>query len=373
VFHWNTVSPRVGVVMKLNESGRSILKAHFGRYSRGIVTGEFDNAVPSVTPRYLFDGTYDARGNPQGLELVSDNSSLRIDPNYDAPHTNQYIVGFEQQLMTDLGLTVNYVHKRGTGYGVWLDTSGVYADRAFADTAGTDASGRTLTLSRLVSNPDARLFTLTNDDRMFDKYNGVTVQVNKRMAHRWQGVLSLVLQKSEGRIGSSLGSLTASQSSGANASTSFTGSPGFGANPNDFVNTAGRLIEDRPVVAKAQIVYDFPGDFTTAVNFRHQTGRPWGRQIRVTGLGVPASPTIMMEPLTGDRRVPDQNTIDVRFQKEVRFGTRGNVAFFGDVLNLTNDDANESVGSRIGTSASFGLATRFTYPRRLMIGAKVRF
>lgn len=375
VFDWSVVSPRFGVNLKLNEAGSTVVKAHFGRYYRGIVTSEFDNAVPSVTPRFLFDGTFDAGGNPIGLELVSDNSNLQIDRGFDAPYTDQFIVGFEQQLMNDLGLQVNYVHKRGENYGVWRDTVGRYADFAYRDTVGRDASGQTVTVKRLITDPDARIFALTNDDRMFSRYNGATIQLTKRMSHNWQGVISLVFSKSTGRLGSSLGSLVASQSGSAGASSGGggIGGAGFGANPNDFVNTDGRLIEDRPVVAKAQVVYQFPWGFMTAVNFRHQTGRLWSRQIRIGGLGFPSRPTLLMEPLNGDRRVPDQNVFDVRFQKEIRFGASANLAIFGDLLNLTNDDANESVGSRLGTSSGFGLATRFIYPRRLMVGAKVRF
>ena len=55
LFTWNSVSPRVGIVLKLNESGRTVVKAHAGRYYRGIVTGEFDNTSPSVTPRFYFE------------------------------------------------------------------------------------------------------------------------------------------------------------------------------------------------------------------------------------------------------------------------------------------------------------------------------
>ena len=46
---------------------------------------------------------------------------------------------------------------------------------------------------------------------------------------------------------------------------------------------------------------------------------------------------------------------------------------FGDILNLTNIDANESVASQNGAATNFGVPTRYLYPRRLMIGAKVRF
>jgi hypothetical protein len=42
-------------------------------------------------------------------------------------------------------------------------------------------------------------------------------------------------------------------------------------------------------------------------------------------------------------------------------------------LNIFNNDANDGIGSRLGTSDNFGIATDFVLPRRLMLGAKLTF
>jgi hypothetical protein len=197
------------------------------------------------------------------------------------------------------------------------------------------------------------------------------------MANHWQGTFSLVLSKNEGRIGSSLsnpGGPTNTGSSGADASNSTAGLPGFGANPNDYVNSDGRIITDKPVIAKAQVVYNLPWGVMVGANLQHQSGRLWSRVLRVGGLGFGSSPFVLMEPNTGDRRVADWNLIDMRIEKAFKLDSRGtNAAIFGDILNLTNSDANESVGSRDARNTNFGLPTRFIAPRRLMIGAKIRF
>lgn len=365
LYTWNSVSPRAGVIVKLNDAGTSMFKVHAGRYYGGIVTGEFDNVTPSVTPRFLFDGTYvGGVPNPASLELVSDNSNLAVDADFKNPYTDQYIIGFEQELMKNLGLQINYVHKRGENYGAWQDTRGTYVTTTYVDSVGRDATGQSVQVFRLTSPASERLFELTNPDGMFMRYNGVSIQAQKRMANRWQMTGSVVISKSEGRLGSSLTSPIGSQTATAGS---------FGRNPNDFVNTDGRLIGDRPVVGKLQFLYEAPYGFLFGINYMHQAGRLWARQIRVGGLGFPARPTINMEANTGDRRVPDWNTIDVRLQKDFRLGGNTRVGVFGDILNLTNIDANENIGSRLGDNASFGLPTRFLYPRRLMLGAKVRF
>jgi hypothetical protein len=201
------------------------------------------------------------------------------------------------------------------------------------------------------------------------------MMATKRMSHNWQGVVSLVLSKSEGRLASSARfSPVTSQSSLATAPS---GGAQFGretAGPNDFVNTEGRLVGDRPVVAKAQIIYRFPYGILASGNVQHQTGRFYSRQVRVGGLGFPAAVQINMEPNTGDRRVADVNLIDARVQKEfVLSGSPLRFDVFMDALNLTNSAQYESVGSSLGTSTAFGVATRYIPPRRLQLGAKIRW
>ena len=197
------------------------------------------------------------------------------------------------------------------------------------------------------------------------RYNGVTMMATKRMSNNWLGVISLVLSKSEGRLGSSArASSTTGQSSVAGT---------FGreaAGPNDFVNTDGLLIADRPVMFKLQSLFELPFGVIAAASFQHQTGRPWGRRERVPGLGVPV--TIRVEEIDGSRRVSDWNFLDVRLQKDFTFG-KTRVGGFLDILNATNSDAYQSVGNDVGSSAAFGTPTFFVNPRTIMLGAKVRF
>jgi hypothetical protein len=250
--------------------------------------------------------------------------------------------------MKGLGLQVNYVHKRGEDYGGWEDIAGQYVQLPYVDSVGTDATGETVMVYRLISDPASRIFLQTNPEGLYMRYDGVTMTATKRMANRWQGVFSVVLSKSEGRLGSSARfTPTSAQSSQAGS---------FGrdaAGPNDYVNTEGRLIGDRPVVAKAQVLYQFPWGILGSVNLQHQTGRLYSRAVRVSGLGFPSAPQI---------------------QKGFRLsGESLRLEVFMDALNLTNSDQAESIGSSLGTSTAFGVPTRYIAPRRLQLGAKVRW
>ncbi len=369
LFTWNSFSPRLGVVLKLNKDGSTLLKGHYGRYYRGVITGEFDGVGPSVTGVYAFDGTYDENGNPSNAELVLDNSQLVMDPKFKDPYTDQFIVGYEQEIFHNFGIQANFIYKRGEGYGGWKDIRGVYEPGVYADDVGAGATGNSIGVLQLLSDPGDRLFQLTNPSEMFTRYKGLSIQGVKRMSDNWQLTASLVLSKSTGRLGSSLASPLTSQQG---IPLSPVSGVEFGQDPNHYVNTDGRLIADRPVIGKVQFLYAFPHGFTAGVNYTHQTGRLWSRQVRVP-LGLPSDSLLNLEANTGDRRVPDWDFVDVRVEKDFSLGRGVKIGGFMDVLNLTNSDASESVGSRLVDNESFGLPVSYIIPRRIMLGAKIKF
>jgi hypothetical protein len=231
------------------------------------------------------------------------------------------------------------------------------------DDQGVDATGQTIIVQQLQNDPSERLFELTNPDGMFTRYHGGSLELVKRMSNHWQMVTSLVVSKSEGRLGSSRNGPKLSQSGTAGT---------FGQNPNDFINTDGRLIGDRPVIFKSQIVYEAPWDITLGVNFVHQTGRPWARQIRAADV-VGVTTNLLVEKVTGDRRLPDWNILDVNLQKRFKLGESISFDVFAYFLNLTNSGIGEDVLDRFGTSENFGKLTSFFPPRRIMLGAHFRF
>ena len=106
-------------------------------------------------------------------------------------------------MRANLGLQVNYVRKDGADYGAWQDIAGQYVQVPYIDNQGVDATGQTVMVYRLLSNPAARVFLQTNPDGMYMRYNGATFALTKRMSHNWQGVVSLVLSKAEGRLATS--------------------------------------------------------------------------------------------------------------------------------------------------------------------------
>ena len=364
VFRWRVVSPRIGINFKVNESGSTLLKAHYGRYYRGIVTGEFDNTTPSISARYLFSGLYSAAGVPLDQELVSDNSRLSVDPGLKNPYTDQFIAAWEQQVGANIGFSVSYVHKRSEQQTAFPDVGGTYQLVSYSAPAGASVPQ----VYRLTSGADSRRFQLRNDDRMFSRYNGVAFELKKRMSSRWQANFGLTLSKSTGRQGSSSARSTPLSNQNSIASI-------FGQNPNDFINSDGRLIGDRPVLLKTQFLYQMPWGIMSSVNFMSQSGKPIYSEIRAatSATGIPGASRIIATPSDGELRTKTWQTIDARVEKSFNLGRGAELAVFGDFLNLTNSDANESVLDRRLGNANYNVPSRFILPRRLMVGGKFRF
>ena len=50
LYTWNLWSPRLGVTPKLTADGRTMLRGSYGRFSQGVLTGEFSASTPPCRP-----------------------------------------------------------------------------------------------------------------------------------------------------------------------------------------------------------------------------------------------------------------------------------------------------------------------------------
>ncbi|MGH9335620.1 MAG: TonB-dependent receptor, partial [Vicinamibacteria bacterium] len=87
LFTWTPVSPRIGVNFQLTEDATTVLKAHYGRFYRAIITCEYCVSIGS-SPRTIYFGDYDLEtGTFSSLEvdavLPGANS---VDPSYTNPY-----------------------------------------------------------------------------------------------------------------------------------------------------------------------------------------------------------------------------------------------------------------------------------------------
>lgn len=266
----------------------------------------------------------------------------------------------------NVGLSLHYIHKRGRHYSAWQDIRGVYEDVTVLDDVGAGATGRPLEGKRLLSDPADRFFVQSNPPQMKTDVNAFTATLTKQMSKGWQTVVSYTYIHSKRLLPSGRNGRAFSQT------TSLVFSD-FGQNPNDFVNAGGLLLADRPHAFKVQLVAELPWQLLIGANYLWQSGRDLTRTRRIPDLGFPSDPTLQLEERDGSHRLPSQNQLDLRLQKQFPFGKKRRMALFADLLNTFNDGAYEDVLSRMADSDSFGVPSSFVLPRPLMLGAKLTF
>ncbi len=369
-FTWNSWSPRLGFNWKLSEDGRTVVKGFWGRYHRAVATGEYANVIgPSIAP--IFAGrNYDfATGTFSELTFVEGNSNLGVSPDYKSPRTDQFTLSIEREIVKGFGGQLSYLYKRARDYATWMDIAGRYERVPFTDDVGENPSGRTFELFQLVSNPADRQFRIINGDTTGSDVHAVSFAVLRRMSDSWQMNASVTWLKGTGQVTESVSGVGISQRGGLQFRD-------FGKNPNDFVNTDGRLRLDVTWSAKAQFLYKLPWDTLVSANIAHRNGAWTVRRARVSEdlTNIPEGTTIFLQPRGANARLEDVTQVDVRFQKDFRFGSKGvRLGVFVDGLNLLNDSSPETVQSSLATSGVFNYYDAPIFPRRFMLGAKFRF
>ena len=370
LFTWTHWSPRLGFNWRVTPDGRTVLKGHYGRYHRAIATGEYANVIgPNVKATFAGTGYDFETGEFAEQTFFEGNENLAADPDYKAPRTDQFALSLERELVKGLGAQLNYVYKRGRDYATWADVTGTYVPFSIVDDQGEGATGRSIELFRLVSDPSARQFRITNGgEDVGSDVHAVSFAVLKRMTGKWQLNASVTWLRGTGRVTESVSGVGISQRGGLQFRD-------FGKNPNDYVNTDGRLRLDVTWSAKGQFVYQLPWDFLVSGNVAYRNGAWTLRRARVSGdlTNIPEGTTIMLQKRGENDRLPDVTQVDMRLQKDFRFGKNVRLGVFVDGLNLLNEDSWETVGSSLVTSGTFNHLSTPVFPRRFMLGAKFRF
>jgi carboxypeptidase family protein len=358
LYTWNVLSPRLGVTAKLAENGRTILRASYGRFNQGVLTGELAPFHPGAAPTTTMGFDAATGGYTTPVSVVDPRINLAIDPNTRTPRTDEYSVGIDREITPRLAAAVAYIRKDGSDFIAWTDVGGQYREesRPLPD-------GRTIPVFVLTNGTAARRFLLTNPEDYSTTYNGLVVALDKRRSNGWQAFGSYTFSRSYG--------LLASSGLGADAPQLSTFAPanGFGRDPNNLTNAEGRLPNDRPHIFRVMGSVDvLRTGVVVAANFQQFSGKPWAASTNVTTLPQEAQ-RILIEP-RGTRRLSSQSLLDLRVSRAIGFGTN-RVELLLDVLNLLNDAAEEAIATDNLFVSTFGRGTVFMDPRRVMLGVRM--
>jgi hypothetical protein len=368
LYTWNTLSPRLGIAARLTADGRTTLRANYGRFNQGVLTGELSPIHPGVTTITMMEFEAATQGYTKFVSAVDPRINLALDPQTRTPRTDEYSVAVEREIARQLAASVAYVRKTGSEFISWTDIAGQYRQ----DTR-TLADGTSLPVQVLTSSTASRRFLLTNPSGYSLDYEGLVVALEKRLSRGWQASGSYTFSRAQGLQATVV---PAAGAAAAEAQLS-TVAPNtvFGRDPNDLTNARGRLPNDRPHIFRATGVAHLPWqNILVAANLQWFSGKPWAATAQVS---LPqGSQRILVEP-RGSRRLSSQSLLDFRVSKRFSVGSAGTIDLRLDVLNLLNDTAEEALASDVQftssnqRNASFGQPTLFMDPRRAMLSVRL--
>ncbi len=407
---WDSISPRIGLTYALGADKKTLLRAAYNRYVGQL--GSNSSGYTGVIPGYryvvlytmdanhndkieagevLFDyGVYNAVGfdpaHPGSLDVPR-----RVDSNVKPQSTDEFILGFERELFTDLLVTANYTHRnmddflwnrpeKHRGQGDFYTTADYELSTNLTPPAGvTEGGAYSVPIYRLKAGIAAPAFyVLTNRDGYSQTYDGLEVGLVKRMSNRWmfRGNFSwndwnqnidaeAIIDPTPSRTGS--GCATCDGGNVVQGSGTQSGAKGaVWINSEWAVNAAG--VYQIPIIeanlgANFTIRQGYPILYVhSSSGSPHPGGSEGAKQVLVNDIG--------------DVRMENPYSLDLRLAKDFRFhGVGLEVAL--DAFNVTN---NQTILQRNATLVSNGAATatrnqirELQSPRVLRLGARFTF
>jgi Carboxypeptidase regulatory-like domain len=385
---WNSVAPRLHFAYDLTGDGKTVFKGGWGRFDY-IRTVRPDierlnrntDAVAIYNWRDLNgNGDYnpgEVNLNPNGPDFVKtlgnelDEPAPRAVPNKDEkqPKSDEFSVSIERELIPNFAVKVTGIHSRYDNIRREQNNLRPYSaynipvtnrDPGPDGRVGTADDGGLLTYyeySPALSGAQFEEMTLVNDPKARQRFTSVELAAVKRLANRWQFAGSYARTKKDRPIHPSL------RVPENRAQATIVGA----FNPNDEINRADNTSDWQGKLSGA---YIFPYDVTFGVNFDHQSGDAFARQVLLEG-GVTIPDIVVNAEPVGTRRIPTLNLLTLRAEKSFRFRTAQRVAVRFDLYNALNVNTTTRIQPRSGSRflrpteivppriAEFGLAYSF--------------
>jgi hypothetical protein len=403
-FRWNDWSPRAGVTVALDEARKTTARANYARYASQIYPQllSFNNPLSSISELdYLWQdrngdqvvqrNEVDFRGLVGSYYVDPSNPTAiappnRIDPDLKSPHTHEFVIGLDREIMPAFAVGAAFTWTRTTDT-IWWPFIGI--TRADFVPAATPVSGSindqsySATFYRLkpgVQPLPGNAQIERNRPGYHTQATGFQVTANKRLQDRWMMQGSFAWNNPRRYITDPAVGLqdpTSTQVSGRSTSTGtspFVGPTedgsliatsagnGNGSKADVFINSRWQF--------NVNGMYQLPYGFNVSGNFFGRQGYPIVYYHRV--LDPDFVTFIRVKPFDVDRfRFPDVYTVDGRIEKAVKF-PRANVTLLLEGFNLLNKAYILQRQSRIN-SPTANQVREILSPRILRVGARLTF
>ncbi len=380
----NNISPRLGFAWSLDEAGRSAIRGGAGvfyqrtsytfltnMFSNGRFSRSFNASFPTnnfdtgprqgvlPTDPFLINGATVNRTLlnaqfPAGAR-TRNGGTVRFDnPNRVNAFSRTYSIGYERQLSTTIGASVDFIRSEQRNQYVLKELNPLVRQGTLA----TNANTRTNPLIGTVGEWAASVQTIEPVGEI--NYNSIQFSGTKRYANNWQARISYAYSRGRGNLPTGQADLAESQFLG----------------DLNLDNEYGPTNVDRPHILTLTGSYDVPrtGGLKLSGVFRARSGTPISLRNTTfdndrngstnneylaagsyTGAGPDASAphiipyTVEYNGGRAGTRGPDYAQFDLRGGYRIRLGGARTLDAFLDVFNVTNraNFANPSVDQRL--------------------------
>jgi outer membrane receptor protein involved in Fe transport len=361
---FNNVSPRLGMTVRLDQSGQTVFKTNYARLYGKLATSMFNSKSPGNTPsdteRYNpATGRYDIP-----ISIVNNQTNFAIDPALRNQYTDQYFVGIERQLMAGMGIDASFVIKKEGDFIRLDDVGGTYApvviNNVFRGTLYP------ITAFNRTSASSASLFEVVNRTDFNQDFKAFFVQLNKRFSNAWQAQASYTWQDAKAYA---TGTVTGSTQQDFSALSS---TAGFGRTPNDLINAYGPTPTNSTNSVKLSSTYRAPLDLVIGARYSYESGRPFGRLI--TARLNQGNVAILAEP-RGAYFMDPVNDLQIRIDKDIKLPNRQSVRLSLDMFNIFDSGTVLTVLNNSTTQgdAAFAQTNTVVRPRTFTVGLRYQF
>lgn len=407
---WNNLSPRLGLTYALGADKRTLLRASYNRYAGQL--GGSDVYLPSpgyynYIYMYFTDLNGDKIAQRNEIDFASGiQGSGGVNPanpaapfqqfrwasNFKAPTTDEFIAGFERELLTDFSIGVNGTYRNLKNFSRTIGekgqgTNNFYTSADFVQKTISCSNGNTVsgacapfgtasvtyyTLAPGVSTPE--FFVIQNRPDYHQTYKSVDLFATKRLSNRWMFRGNVTLQDWKQFVGAG-GIVNPSHLRDA-----------FGCsncNNSDVVIGAGSGSGSKGgVYINSKWSYNIAGTYQIPVIETNFGVNLSGRQGYVipyvlrangnSGTDTGSHLFILAENDISQHRLPNPIELDMRLAKDFHFGPAGLTLSVDGFNMLDRRTILQRDVSRLNRSSSNRI-TELQSPRIFRVGARVNF
>ncbi len=391
----SNVSPRIGLTYALDDSRKTILRASWSVFADQLAFADVASFVnPVGRVGVLFYPWNDANndqvvqreevdlsgdGNYGGRAAnITPSTVNRIDPDLKARKDNEFIVGFDRELIPNLAISANYTFRRTNNvpYAPFIGVNGT----DWVPCEGASGNGFSAPCQDIGPENQAALgangggLNLTNRPDYTRHYSGFEFTGVKRLANKWMARASFSYndwtEHFSGNGGIQNPNATLYDSYGYNGGGEIvTDAKQNGGQIAVFSTGSGTLYwVSGKWQASANALYQLPKGFDVAANLYARDG--YVRPINFT-LNNTFADTVLAAPI-GDNRLPNIWNLDLRLAKNFNLSGRFKAAITADAFNVLNTNTTLRQTDSADSSA-FNRIEEIPNPRLIRFGLRLSF